>query len=56
MFVGSGKLHTGLKYEKNESENKYQSKDDQDCVLGSVLLSFTAIGDSSVEENYVICV
>ena len=41
--VGYRKFHTIIKCDKNAPTNKYQSKNDQDSVFGSVASLFAAI-------------
>ena len=36
VHIGSRKLHTKFKYNKNAPANTYKSKDDQNCVFGSL--------------------
>ena len=36
VHVGSIKLHTLIKFGNKSQDNKYQGKDDQNCMFGSV--------------------
>ena len=40
VTVGSIKFHTIIKYDKKEQANKYDGKDDQNCMFVSVTWYF----------------
>ena len=49
--VGYRKLRTIFKNDNNSLASKYHSKDDQNCVFGSMTSSFSATKNSLVEEG-----